>query len=202
LQGESDNAGRFILTKAKTVAQRRGRKRKEGPRQPNGQLSRIPVAKQVEMQHVVLEARARHLGLAPTPEVLHNLRGQPWLGCLAGRMVGSQPDVVDLWGTITLIRQRRRAWLLSIGTTEHPLVMRWQSEPERIETRPDDAPSDLRTDEERAVHARRQWNEVEGAVWRVDPSLAYYVERVVCRDEMVNGPPLAAVLRMIAKELA
>lgn len=48
------------MTKARTKAQRRGRIRKQGAREPNGQIQRPSVA---EIRHATVEARMRQHGL-------------------------------------------------------------------------------------------------------------------------------------------
>lgn len=123
----------------------------------------------------------------------------PWMGCNAGRLVAGETDVADLWQVIQAIRQRRRAYLAAIDApAEEAGISAIAVEPERFETRADDAPADLRSPEERADDARRRWVEIEDCLNKV--KAVGFVLRLVVRDEPVAGP-LPRVLRFLKEGL-
>ncbi len=172
------------------MAKKRGRPLKPGPRTPSGFLSR---ANQLANMSTVLEARARHAHLEATEAVILTMKA-PWYGCVAGRRIAGETDVQALWDTVQTIRARRRAWLMSIGAAEHPMIARMELLPEPQTA--DDAPvADTRTEGERAEAADRNWHAIVMALFPYDPDVLRFLEAVVCRDEDRPGP-LAQVLRM------
>lgn len=123
---------------------------------------------------------------------------QPWMGCFAGRCIATEADVVELWGVIKTIRQRRAAWLSSVGAPAEA------AKGAAIATTPnpreggfaEPMPYDPRTDAERAADARRLWDAMEALMFAANPLL----QAAVCLDREVRGD-VAAWVRQVGQRL-
>lgn len=116
------------MTKAKTIGQkRRGRPRKEGPRDPVTQrLSRISPERREANQQAAIVARCRALGwlprigedgkptMKPTAEMAKRATSE-WMGCNAGRAIDMEKDRAELWGAIKAIRATYVRYWAAIG---------------------------------------------------------------------------------------
>lgn len=96
--------------KAKTRSQRRGRIRKAGAREPNGQLQRPSVA---EIRHATVEARMRQYGLTLVQA------GERLAGYEIGRMyLRKQIDLVDVEVCDDYVQTVAR--FMSLTNPQHP----------------------------------------------------------------------------------
>lgn len=98
------------MTKARTKAQRRGRIRKQGAREPNGQLQRPSVA---EIRHATIEARMRQHGLTLAQA------GDRLAGYELGRLyLRRQIDLVDVEVCDDYVQTVAR--FLALTNPQHP----------------------------------------------------------------------------------
>lgn len=194
---------------------KRGRKRKEGPREPSGKLQRLTRSEREAATRAQIEARSKALGIWPTPPVrawgesISAFEGRqrayeqmiracaatvslPWMGCNAGRRIAGEEDVADLWQVIQTIRQRRTNYLSAIGAcSDHAPITQLGVAPT------DDAIDevvrrDLRPEEERALAAIRAWNEI-------DASLDWTERRVVYDVVILDGHSVVALVPILRK---
>ena len=203
------------MTKAKTEGQKRrrkgqrGRPKLDGPREPNGRLSRAKgnvEAMIVRARHAGklgdFVAKAYEAGGDPIKQAELRKRvmvemGQPWYGCNAGRMIAGEKDVGELWQVILSIRSIREAYLRAISApSEHAksvnLAIKSDTPPGADAT----PPRDFRTEEERATDARRAWSVLRRAMGSDEGYIA-----VVVGQDKVQPNRLAPVLRRVAKEM-
>src|SRR5690554_3164825 len=109
------------MTKARTkAARRRGRPRKEGPREPNGRPTRIPQERRDDAKAVVIEARARQLGRRKPADRAAQIEWRrsldaEHLECVAGRAIDGERDRADLWAAIKRISATYRAYWAAIA---------------------------------------------------------------------------------------
>lgn len=108
------------MTKARTQGEitrrKRGRPRKDGPRQPNGQPSRISQERQEEAQRTVALGRCRIMGWEPTAENVKRALADH-MGCTAGRAIDHEPAEAraELWAAIKRIGQTFARYWQAIG---------------------------------------------------------------------------------------
>jgi hypothetical protein len=213
------------MTKAKTKGQkRRGRRREDGPRDQNDRLVRPSARPKAEAAMLaVVEARCRAAGIWPDnltrawgePDHAFASRkaardqmiratyayvGLPWMGCAAGRAIAGEPDVAELWGTITEIRTRREAYLRAIDARTQAGTLNLMVAPDRSPGAADlDAvAADIRTEEERAEAAIAAWERLEAIMGMIGPQVQRSVLEVVVLD---SPPPVPQAKRTISREV-
>ncbi len=171
---------------------KRGRPRKPGPRTPSDRPSRMNKADMEANMSTVLSARLRHHGVEASEAKW------PWNETRAGRAIAGEPDRIELWARIEEICRRRRSWLKVIGQDEHAKISSVKPVSDYTLDMDPTPSADPRPEEEKAASAEKAWNAVANALFGVDPLLLRYVEMAIVRDEAVNGPPIAKVLRIPA----
>ncbi len=122
----------------------------------------------------------------------------PWMEGNAGLAIANEPDVAELWDRIKEIRRRRRSWLKVIGQDDHAKISSIKPVSDYTLDMDPTPSADTRTEAEKEIAAERAWNMVANALFAVDPLLLRYVEMAIVRDEKVNGPPIAKILRLPA----
>ncbi len=182
-------------TKARTKgAKRRGRPPKDGPREPSGRLSRIPSERRDDAQSVVIEARAKAMGV-PKPDGDH-VAVSAWrrrlladhMGCEAGRAIDGESDRAELWAAIKAIASAHRAYWQAIAAPyPYPRILALETEAEApsggVEV---SAKADIRTPEERVRTAVNRMMHIETVLGAAGEGVAAVVKETVLHDRPVR----------------
>lgn len=189
------------MTKARTkgaIRRKAGRPRKQGSRQPNGQLARPRREEREAAQRAAIVARCAAMGWLPLPDGgmtptadMAKRAAEPHMGCHAGRAIDGHKDRPRLWEAIKRVRAVYAAWWRAIGAPPpYPKGM-------NMAVLPDDWGSDgvevhrhdTRTEEERVRGATNAMMHLEGVLGCAGEGVASEVKRVVlATDEPVRSP--------------
>lgn len=133
-------------------------------------------AQEPDAPKVVLEARARHVGVRPRAETLAAMRSEMlsepagqaiWLATGCGQPnagTGRLDAAQRLWRVYARLTAAEYAYQARIlGRTAYPKCARIEAMPERFETRADDRP-DLRREEERDKDTVNNWMRWQGHI--------------------------------------
>jgi hypothetical protein len=140
---------------------RAGRKRKIGvAREPNGQIVRRPAIEK-GADNLVLTVRARMAGITPDAKGLAEMRN-PMAGCDIGRELMKMPDsqkAYALWEALKLIERTVQKHDAAIKAPRRyakgPTIL---SPVERMETSADAPAFDERSDEEKYLQAKAEYD--------------------------------------------
>jgi hypothetical protein len=176
-----------------------GRKRKPGPREPNGRTQRNTRAEQEAAMATVLTARARHAGVTLTPEAVADLR-QPWHSSDYGRAMAAEPDTVTLWCYHNRFMTLRRAYLAAVDAPPPwPKAARLGDAPPPGEAEP--SRHDPRTPEERADAALRNWDALVSAVLAIAPVGMSHLLQAAEHDDPIAIKRAVAILRQLGERM-
>lgn len=196
---------------------KRGRKPKDGPREPSGRLSRAKPAEDAAL--VVKFARIRKLG--PQWFITHRMDpGDPMAGCDIGVAIVESTTPhggdaaawesallarADLWNAANHIRACYERWRGVRGTpSPHAQGARILIPVDAMMADPDMPPPDLRTEAERASGAEAAWWNVNNRLFQFPPQWRSEVRRTIVNADTLNAKWewVLPVLRDVADWLA
>jgi hypothetical protein len=208
------------MTKARTVgAKRRGRPRKEGPRQPNGEPSRIAPERRDEAQRTVAIARCNLMCWWPSPENQKRALADH-MGCTAGRALemladaGHEDvqklagfklqftDIPELWAAVEHVMATHFRYWKAIGAPAPYANGAW---PKYINDALGTAGVDVsrwddRSDEEKVKSASNAMMWLEQQLRSTGYGVATEVKQVVLHDaKVLDYAKLVAGLRSVMK---
>lgn len=212
------------MTKAKTKGERRRAARDRRAAAPFDYLAPVikrtkrGKARMAELRHEAinedtqpLEVRARRAGIdlaRTTPDEreahLRDMRA-PWWGCPAGRAMAGQVTADEerkrLWDAIQLMRRVQLAFDRSIGApSRHAACLRLMLPHDPLTATAASPAFDIRTDEERAIDARKAMRQMQG--WLRECGAAVGAAKATILDDAECKQPkmLIAVLRVVANK--